>query len=128
MRKVFPRRGFIDFFSLIFSHLASQIFNFMRPHCCSRHVRAYRRRKFDDKVAVLNSFNVMLSASFCVTPNNKMTTIHNTTDAAVFVRNLSINQAYFFTDFLATIETGISETLSLGKKFLSLAEKILEFS
>ena len=49
----------------------------MRPHCCSRHVRAYRRRKFDDKVAVLNSFNVMLSASFCVTPNNIMTTIHH---------------------------------------------------
>ena len=39
----------------------------------------------------------------------------------------TLHQAYFFTDFPATTETGISETLSLGKKFLSLAEKIVEF-
>ena len=95
MRKVFPRQGFIDFFSLIFSHLASLIFDCMRPHCRNGHVRAYRRRKFDDKVAVLNSFNVMLSASFCVTPNNIMATMLNTTDAAVFVRNLSIKAPMF---------------------------------
>ena len=31
-------------------------------------------------------------------------------------------QAYFFTGFPASIESGISETLSLGGKFLSLAE------
>ena len=34
-----------------------------------------------------------------------------------------IRQAYFFTDFPAPTETGISETLSLGEKFLSLAKK-----
>ena len=39
-----------------------------------------------------------------------------------------IAQAYFFTDFPASTETGISETLSLGGKFLSLAKEILEFS
>ena len=39
-----------------------------------------------------------------------------------------IAQAYFFTDNPAITETGISETSSLGKNFLSLAEKILEFS
>ena len=39
-----------------------------------------------------------------------------------------LHQAYFFTDFPATTETGISETLSLGKKFLSLAKKSLSKS
>ena len=34
----------------------------------------------------------------------------------------SVTQAYFFTGFPASIESGISETLSLGGKFLSLAE------
>ena len=41
---------------------------------------------------------------------------------------MDLNQAYFFTNFPATTETGISETSSLGEKFLGLAEKILEFS
>ena len=41
---------------------------------------------------------------------------------------IKITQAYFFTDFPATTETGISETLSLGKKFLSLAKKSLSKS
>ena len=36
-----------------------------------------------------------------------------------------LSQAYFFTDFPAPTETGISETLSLGGKFLSLAKKSL---
>ena len=40
----------------------------------------------------------------------------------------AIMQAYFFTDFSATTETGISETLSLGGKFLSLAKKSLSLS
>ena len=35
---------------------------------------------------------------------------------------LFLRQAYFFTGFPASIESGISETLSLGGKFLSLAE------
>ena len=39
-----------------------------------------------------------------------------------------VNQAYFFTDFPAPTETGISETLSLGKKFLSLAKKSLSLA
>ena len=43
-------------------------------------------------------------------------------------KSVSLTQAYFFTDFPAPTETGISETLSLGEKFLSLAKKILEFS
>ena len=42
--------------------------------------------------------------------------------------SMHINQAYFFTDFPATTETGISETLSLGKKFLSLAKKSLSLA
>ena len=37
--------------------------------------------------------------------------------------NSPLSQAYFFTDFPAPTETGISETLSLGGKFLSLAKK-----
>ena len=42
--------------------------------------------------------------------------------------SLSVEQAYFFTDFPAPTETGISETLSLGKKFLSLAKKSLSLA
>ena len=36
---------------------------------------------------------------------------------------LLLTQAYFFTVFPALIESGISETLSLGEKSLSLAKK-----
>ena len=49
-------------------------------------------------------------------------------------KSVSLTQAYFFTDFPAPTETGISETKSLGGKFLSLAKKslslanIIEFS
>ena len=39
-----------------------------------------------------------------------------------------VAQAYFFTDFLATTETGISGTLSLGGKILSLAKKSLSLA
>ena len=38
---------------------------------------------------------------------------------------LTINQANIFTNFPAPTETGISKTLSLGEKFLSLAKKNL---
>ena len=37
-------------------------------------------------------------------------------------------QAYFFTDFPATTETGIPETLSLGGKFFSLGKKSLSLA
>ena len=47
---------------------------------------------------------------------------------SISILNIYLVQAYFFTGFPASTESGISETLSLGGKFLSLAEKILEFS
>jgi len=37
-------------------------------------------------------------------------------------------QAYFFTDFPATTETRISETLSLWEKILSLVKKSLSLA
>ena len=42
--------------------------------------------------------------------------------------DIGLYEAYFFTDFPAPTESGISETLSLGEKFLSLVKKSLSLA